>query len=64
MVKLSTVPGDIHVCGRLGGSLGGMLLAGSLQDLGADGSLYSTRPARLVRCRGYDPPVRTSSVGW
>ena len=40
MVKLSTVP----ICGRLGGSLGGMPLAGSLQDLDADGSLYSTRP--------------------
>ena len=52
------------VSGRLGGSLEGMPLAGSLRDLDADGSLYSTRPARLVRWRGYAPPVRTSSVGW
>ena len=36
------------VCGRLGGSLGGMPLAGSLPDWDADGSRYSTRPARLV----------------
>ena len=36
MVKLSTVPGDI----QFGGSLGGMPLAGSLQDFDADGSLY------------------------
>ena len=40
-----------------------MPLAGSLRDLDADGSLYSTRPARLVRWQGYSPPVRTSSVG-
>ena len=30
-----------------------MLLAGSLPDLDADGSRYSTRPARLVRWRVY-----------
>ena len=39
-----------------------MPLAGSLRHLDADGSLYSTCPARLVRWRGYSPPVRTSSV--
>ena len=32
-------------------SLGGTLLAGSLPDLDADGSRYSTCPARLVRWR-------------
>ena len=37
---------------------------GYLRDLDADGSLYSTCPARLVRWRGYSPPVRTSSVRW
>ena len=46
MVELRTVPGDIQFffnCGRLGGSLGGMPLAGSLPDLDADGSRYSMR---------------------
>ena len=52
------------ICGRSGSSLDGMPLVGSLRDLDVDGSLYNTRPARLVRCRGYSPPVRTSSVAW
>ena len=40
-----------------------MPLTGYLRDLDADGSIYSTCPARLVRWQGYSPPVERLLLG-